>query len=43
MRLRLVQPVSVLAAFSLLPGSAFAGGDKKKDPEEIGNRERVAR
>src|SRR6202049_3083030 len=39
MRLRLVQPVSVLAAFSLLPGSAFAGGDKKKDPEEIGNRD----
>src|SRR5471030_923539 len=44
MRLCLVRPVSVLAALSLLAGSAFAGGDKKdgdkkKDPEEIGNRD----
>src|SRR5450432_971654 len=44
MKLCLVRPVSVLAALSLLAGSAFAGdkkpdGDKKKDPEEIGNRD----
>jgi len=44
MKLCLVRPVSVLAALSLLAASAFAGGDKKpgdkkKDPEEIGNRD----
>src|ERR1044071_9396798 len=39
MKLRLVRHVRVLAALSLLAGSAFAGGDKKKDPEEIGNRD----
>src|SRR5471032_2546536 len=39
MKLCLVRPVSVLAALSLLAGSAFADGDKKKDPEEIGNRD----
>src|SRR5881396_540280 len=46
MKIRLVRHVGALAAFSLLAGSAFAGGDKKKtdgdkkkDPEEIGNRD----
>src|SRR5438445_924747 len=46
MKIRLVRHVAALAAFSLLAGSAFAGGDKKKtdgdkkkDPEEIGNRD----
>src|SRR5450432_1797095 len=43
MKLRFRVSVAVLAAFSLLPVGAFAGdkkdGDKKKDPEEIGNRD----
>ena len=40
MKLRFRVPVAVLAALSLLPLGAFAGdGDKKKDPEEIGNRD----
>ena len=46
MKIRLVRHVGALAAFSLLAGSAFAGGDKKKtdgdkkkDPDEIGNRD----
>jgi predicted Zn-dependent protease len=50
MKLRFRVPVAVLAAFCLLPMGAFAqdgdttnttkkSGDKKKDPEEIGNRD----
>lgn len=43
MKLRFRVPVAVLAAISLMPVGAFAGdkkpGDKKKDPEEIGNRD----
>src|SRR6202142_3297125 len=40
MKLRFRVPVAVLAALGLLPLGAFAGdGDKKKDPEEIGNRD----
>ena len=43
MKLRFRIPVAVLAALSLLPVGAFAGDkkptDKKKDPEEIGNRD----
>src|SRR5437016_11335909 len=31
--------VAVAVAISLLSPGAFAGGDKKKDPEEIGNRD----
>src|ERR1700751_2860007 len=38
MKLRFRAPVAVLAAVSLLPVGAFAG-DKKNDPEEIGNRD----
>src|SRR5215475_4592777 len=38
MKLRFRASVAVLAAASLLPVGAFAG-DKKKDPEEIGNRD----
>ena len=39
MRLRSATPVALLAALSLLGPAAFAGDDKKKDPEEIGNRD----
>ena len=39
MKLRFRAPVAVLAAISLLPVGAFAGDKKKKDPEEIGNRD----
>src|SRR5215472_9788716 len=38
MKPRFKASVAILAAFSLLPLGAFAG-DKKKDPEEIGNRD----
>src|SRR5437879_13420708 len=38
MKLRFRASVAVFAATSLLPLGAFAG-DKKKDPEEIGNRD----
>ena len=40
MKLRSARPVAVLAALSLLATSVYAGDKKKKDPEEIGNRER---
>jgi len=39
MKLRIRALVAVVAAFSLLPIGAFAGDKKKKDPEEIGNRD----
>jgi len=39
MRLRSAKPVVFLAALSLLTPAVFAGDDKKKDPEEIGNRD----
>src|SRR5262252_8873244 len=41
MRIRSQVPVAMLAALSLLPVGAVAGDkkDKKKDPEEIGNRD----
>src|SRR3979409_534312 len=39
MKLRIRAVVAVAAAFSLLPTGAFAGDKKKKDPEEIGNRD----
>src|SRR5947209_11351845 len=38
MKLRFQAPVAILASISLLPLTVFAG-DKKKDPEEIGNRD----
>src|SRR3954470_16084438 len=38
MKLRFRAPVAILASISLLPLTMFAG-DKKKDPEEIGNRD----
>ena len=38
MKLHLRVPVAILAAITLLPVGAFAG-DKKKDPDEIGNRD----
>src|SRR4051795_5118379 len=38
MKLRTRAAVAVVAAFSLLPTGVFAGDNKKKDPEEIGNR-----
>src|SRR6476659_3495873 len=38
MNRRSVVPVAIFGALSLLPLGAFAG-DKKKDPEEIGNRD----
>jgi predicted Zn-dependent protease len=34
-----VVPVAILAAFGLLAASAKAADDKKKDPDEIGNRD----
>jgi predicted Zn-dependent protease len=39
MKLRSARPVAVLAALSLLATSVYAGDKKKKDPEEIGNRD----
>jgi beta-barrel assembly-enhancing protease len=39
MKLRLRAHVATLAAISLLAPGAFAGDKKKKDPEEIGNRD----
>src|SRR3954463_8285640 len=39
MHLRIRSLVAVVAAFSLLPVGVFAGDNKKKDPEEIGNRD----
>jgi len=39
MKLRFAWPVVLLAALSLLAPGVFAGDDKKKDPEEIGNRD----
>jgi predicted Zn-dependent protease len=39
MKLRFRVSVAVLAAISLLPVGALAGDKKKKDPEEIGNRD----
>ena len=39
MKLRFRVPVAILAAVSLLPVGALAGDKKKKDPEEIGNRD----
>jgi predicted Zn-dependent protease len=39
MKLRSAKPVVFLAALSLLTPAVFAGDDKKKDPEEIGNRD----
>src|SRR3977135_4389283 len=39
MKLRIRALVAVVAAFSLLPTGVFAGDNKKKDPEEIGNRD----
>src|SRR5580704_11704965 len=39
MKLRSAWPVAMLAALSLLEPGAFAGDNKKKDPEEIGNRD----
>jgi len=39
MKLRSARPVAVLAALSLLATSIYAGDKKKKDPEEIGNRD----
>src|SRR6266404_5215366 len=39
MKVRSAQLVLGLAALSLLASGAFAGDKKKKDPEEIGNRE----
>jgi beta-barrel assembly-enhancing protease len=38
MKLRFRAPVAILAVLSLFPVGVFAG-DKKKDPEEIGNRD----
>ncbi len=39
MRIRLVQPTAVLAAASLLAAGSWAGDNKKKNPDEIGNRD----
>jgi len=39
MKLLSAWPVVLLAALSLLAPGVFAGDDKKKDPEEIGNRD----
>jgi beta-barrel assembly-enhancing protease len=39
MRIRLAQPVAVLIALSLLTAGAFADDKKKKNPDEIGNRD----
>src|SRR6266540_3232444 len=39
MKLRFRVPVAILASFSLLSVSVYAGDKKKKDPEEIGNRD----
>src|SRR5881275_2086300 len=39
MKLRLKAVVAMVAALSLLPTGVFAGDNKKKDPEEIGNRD----
>jgi predicted Zn-dependent protease len=39
MKVRSPQLVAVLAALGLLASGALAGDDKKKDPEEIGNRD----
>src|SRR3989440_5057530 len=39
MKLRIQAVVAIVAAFSLLPTGAFAGDNKKKNPEEIGNRD----
>lgn len=39
MKLRTARPVVLLAALSLLAPGVFAGDNKKKDPEEIGNRD----
>jgi len=39
MKLSSAKPVVFLAALSLLTPAVFAGDDKKKDPEEIGNRD----
>src|SRR6516165_3711126 len=39
MKLRFRAYVATLAAISLLSPGAFAGDKKKKDPEEIGNRD----
>src|SRR5579864_3367214 len=36
---RTVAPVAVLAALSILSPGAFAGDNKKKDPDAIGNRD----
>ena len=39
MRIRIAQPTAVLAAASLLAAGAWAGDNKKKNPDEIGNRD----
>ncbi|SPF45518.1 Peptidase M48, Ste24p [Candidatus Sulfopaludibacter sp. SbA4] len=39
MKLRSARAVALLAALSLLAPGVFAGDNKKKDPEEIGNRD----
>jgi len=39
MKLRSARAVALLAALSLLALGVFAGDNKKKDPEEIGNRD----
>src|ERR1051326_7557424 len=39
MKLRSARPVALLAALSLMAPGVFAGDNKKKDPEEIGNRD----
>src|SRR5437868_6835239 len=36
---RTAAPVAVVAALSLLTSGAFAGDNKKKDPDSIGNRD----
>ena len=36
---RTAAPVAVMAALSLLTTGAFAGDNKKKDPDAIGNRD----
>src|SRR6202050_1608977 len=39
MKRRCTVPVAVLAAFSLFAAGAYAGDDKKKDPDAIGDRD----
>jgi predicted Zn-dependent protease len=39
MTIRFAQPVAIFAAASLLAGGMWAGDNKKKNPDEIGNRD----